>query len=58
MVTDDFQTSRMGFCPTGKKGKEEELPNSGIEEGVISAYLEIGSQPWTFKKIETKGRKG
>ena len=45
MATDDFQTGRMGFRPVGKKGKKEELPNGGIEEGVTSAYPETGSQP-------------
>jgi len=45
MATDDFQTDRMGFRPVGKKGKEEELPNSGIEKGVTSACSEKGSQP-------------
>ena len=54
MATYDFQTGRMGFHPAGKKGKKEELPNSGIEKGVTSAYPEIGNQPWTFIEIETK----
>ena len=54
MATDDFQTGRMGFRPARKKGKKEEVPNSGIEKGVTSAYPEIGNQPWTFKEIETK----
>ena len=58
MATDDFQTGRMGFCPVGKKGKKEKLPNSGIEKGMTSAYPEIGNQPWTFREIkaEKKGR--
>ena len=54
MATDDFQTGRMGFRPAGKKGKKEEVPNSGIEKGVTSAYPEIGNQLWTFKEIKTK----
>ena len=45
MATDDFQTGRMGFRPVGKKGREEELPNSGIEKGVTSTCPEKGSQP-------------
>ena len=57
-ATDDFQTGRMGFRLAGKKGKKEELPNSGIEKCVTSAYPEIGNQPWTFKEIEAKGKKG
>ena len=55
---DDFQTDRMGFRPAGKKSKKEELLNRGIEKGMISAYPEIGNQPWTFREIkaEKKGR--
>ena len=55
---DDFQTGRMGFRLAGKKGKKGELPNDGIEKGVVSAYPKMGSRPWTFKVTETKGRKG
>ena len=54
----DFQTSRMGFHSAGKKGKNRELLNGGIEKGVISAYPKMGRRPWTFKGTETKGRKG
>ena len=38
MATDNVQTGRMGFRPAGKKGKKGELPNGGIEKGVVSAY--------------------
>ena len=58
MTTDDFQIGRIGFRPTGRKGKKRELPNGGIEKGVISAYPKMGSRPWTFKGTETKGRRG
>ena len=58
MATYDFQTGRMGFRSAGKKGKNGELSNGGIEKGMTSAYPEIGNQPWTFKgiKAEEKGR--
>ena len=47
---DDFQTGRMGFRPARKKDEEEELPNSGIKEGVASAYLENRQPAMDFQR--------
>ena len=32
IAADDFQTGRMGFRPSEKKGKEEELPKVGLRK--------------------------
>ena len=34
MATGDFQVSRMGFRPDGKKRVKRELPNGEIEKGI------------------------